>query len=187
MCYLHKVRPPPASPSCIAATSRPPTDATCRTRPRIVPPAGGRRRPFADDGDVDDRPTTHPGAARLRTTRSDRRRLKPTKGSKDREIELQNGAVIHTKTEIDNWGARTACEVMKKAQLGVKRKRGELGRRLDQSLETERNAELAVDEPYAADFDDRRGVGPSRFRRAGSVLSRCFPKNSTRRNNRFVF
>ena len=48
---------------------------------------------------------------------------------------------------------------MKKAQLGVKRKRGELGRRLDHHLlETERNAELAVDEPYAADFDDRHGA-----------------------------
>ena len=48
---------------------------------------------------------------------------------------------------------------MRKAQLGVKRKRGELGRRLDHHLlETERNAELAVDEPYAADFDDRHGA-----------------------------
>ena len=44
-------------------------------------------------------------------------------------------------------------------QLGVKRKRGKLGRRLDHHLlETERNAELAVDEPYAADFDDRHGA-----------------------------
>ena len=44
-------------------------------------------------------------------------------------------------------------------QLGVKRKRGELGRRLDHHLlETERNAELAVDEPYAVEFDDRHGA-----------------------------
>ena len=48
---------------------------------------------------------------------------------------------------------------IKKVQLGVKRKRGELGRRLDHHLlETERKAELAVDEPYAVEFDDRHGA-----------------------------
>ena len=48
---------------------------------------------------------------------------------------------------------------IKRVQLGVKRKRGELGRRLDHHLlETERNAELAVDEPYAVEFDDRHGA-----------------------------
>jgi hypothetical protein len=48
---------------------------------------------------------------------------------------------------------------IKRVQLGVKRKRGELRRRLDHHLlETERNAELAVDEPYAVEFDDRHGA-----------------------------